>query len=592
MKKPTLRIGLIRSFLMIITPLILFLYYENYYAIRIVREEVSQSTSNVLAIHITQIDRTLEEITHYLLRQIVSPEFQSAYLDMASYPETNGKYTLAKIKIHNEITAGSSAFENFYSFFAYSVDKEDFIFSRSSYTDTNNLREMLGAYLRKQEDGQTFGNWMVLEQGGRNYLVRLAQANSGVYIGAVILLEDLIRPLRGLDYGERWEAILLDTAGQTLTKSVMSQETMTAVNRKLVANPQAFQVFENPVDQKDYLLVSTAFQQAPLSLAAMIPEKSLLQRLPFFQRVIYLIPLGVIIIFFFYSHYLRKMLFGPMNSLIMGMRRVVKGDLEIGVKEAETEELNFLITTFNHMISQISHLKINVYEEMLKAQQSEFKHLQAQINPHFYLNSLNIINSLSTLGENDLIKKMTEHLADYFRFITRSHRDTITLDEEVRHIRNYLEIQMLRFPDKITYQIELSEPLTRTSILPLMIQPFVENAVIHGMEEGSKTFHIEISADTCQEVPNCIEILIRDNGVGFSPSILSTFNDKMFGDGTGTHMGIWNVYRRMRMAFGDQAEVSFLQAEPNGAVVRLIIPAIGAFHEMEDEENGKVDDRR
>jgi two-component system sensor histidine kinase YesM len=592
MKKPTLRIRLIRSFLVIITPLVLFLYYENYYAIKVVRMEVSQSTSNVLGIHITQIDRTLEEITHYLLREIVSPESQSAYLDMASYPETNGKYTLAKIKIHNEITAGSSAFENFHSFFAYSIDKEDFIFSRSSYTDTNNLKEMLGTYLQGQVNGQTFGDWMVFQQGERGYLVRIAKANSGVYIGAVILLEDLIRPLRGLDYGDRWEAILLDTTGQPLTKSVMSPETMTAVNRKLIANPQAFQVFENPVDQKDYLLVSTAFQQAPLSLAAMIPEKSLLQRLPFFQRVIYLIPLGVIITFYFYSHYLRKMLFGPMNSLIMGMRRVVKGDMEIGVKEAETEELNFLITTFNHMISQISHLKINVYEEMLKAQQSEFKHLQAQINPHFYLNSLNIINSLSTLGENDLIKKMTEHLADYFRFITRSHRDTITMDEEVRHIRNYLEIQMLRFPEKITYNIDLPEHLSRTAILPLMIQPFVENAVIHGMEEGSKPFHIDITAAICQEDPNCLEILIRDNGVGFTPVVLATFNDKKFGDGTGTHMGIWNVYRRMRMAFGDQAEVFFLQAAPNGALVRLIIPAIGAFQEMEDEENGKVDDRR
>jgi two-component system sensor histidine kinase YesM len=244
------------------------------------------------------------------------------------------------------------------------------------------------------------------------------------------------------------------------------------------------------------------------------------------------------------------------------------------------------------MISQISHLKINVYEEMLKAQQSEFKHLQAQINPHFYLNSLNIINSLSTLGENDLIKKMTEHLADYFRFITRSHRDTITMDEEVRHIRNYLEIQMLRFPEKITYNIDLPEHLSRTAILPLMIQPFVENAVIHGMEEGSKPFHIDITAAICQEDPNCLEILIRDNGVGFTPVVLATFNDKKFGDGTGTHMGIWNVYRRMRMAFGDQAEVFFLQAAPNGALVRLIIPAIGAFQEMEDEENGKVDDRR
>jgi two-component system sensor histidine kinase YesM len=104
-------------------------------------------------------------------------------------------------------------------------------------------------------------------------------------------------------------------------------------------------------------------------------------------------------------------------------------------------------------------LKINVYEEMMKAQEAEFKHLQAQINPHFYLNSLNVIYSLSSLGENRLVERMTEHLADYFRFITRAHRDSITVEEELEHIRNYLEIQSLRFPEKLAYRIDLPEEL-------------------------------------------------------------------------------------------------------------------------------------
>lgn len=588
MKKPTLRIRLFRSFLLIITPLALFLFYENYYAIKVVREEVSQSTSKALAVHIGQIDRTLEEITHYLLRQIVNSDSQSAYLAMSTLPETNGGYTLSKIKIHTELTAWSGAFENFYSFFSYAVEKDDFVFSRSSFTDTTNLKNMLGEYLKESE--QAFGDWTVLRHGDKGYLVRVAKANNGVYIGAVLLLDDLISPLKNLDYGENWEATLLDTAGQPLTRSALPTATMMAANDKLQANPRAFQVFESPVDGSDYLLVSTPFQQAPLRLAAMIPEKALLQQLPFFQRVIYLIPLGVIVVFYFYSYYLRKMLFGPMNQLMMGMRRVVKGEMEIGVKEADTEEMNFLITNFNHMVSQISHLKINVYEEMLKAQQSEFKHLQAQINPHFYLNSLNIINSLSTLGENDLIKKMTEHLAEYFRFITRSYRDTITINEEVRHIRNYLEIQMVRFPEKLTYSIDLEEPLSKTLILPLMIQPFVENAVIHGMEEGSTPFHIEIKVGLLSDDPNRLEVLIRDNGRGFKPETLARFNQNQFDDGTGSHLGVQNVFRRMRMVFGEEAEVTFLQAVPKGAVVRLVLPARGAYNELEDEEHVKAAD--
>lgn len=575
---------------MIITPMALFLFYENYYAIKVVREEVSQSTSKALAVHIGQIDRTLEEITHYLLRQIVTPDTQSSYLAMAALPETNGDYTLAKIKVHNDLTAWSGAFENFYSFFTYAADKDDFIFSRSSYADTTNLKTILETYL--QQVGQVFGDWTVLNQSEDAYLVRVAKANNGVYIGAVLRLEDLLQPLRALDYGSSWEAILLDATGNPLTKSALSNVTMIAASQKLLANPKAFQLFEGPTDGTDYLLVSTPFQQAPLSLAAMIPEKSLLQQLPFFQRVIYLIPLGVVILFYFYSFYLRKMLFGPMNRLILGMRRVVKGDMDIGVKEADTEELNFLITTFNHMVSQISHLKINVYEEMLKAQQSEFKHLQAQINPHFYLNSLNIINSLSTLGENELIKKMTEHLAEYFRFITRSHRDTITLTEEMRHIRNYLEIQMVRFPEKLSYDIHVQEQLAGTSILPLMIQPFVENAVIHGMEEGSAPFHIAITAGVLPDMPDRMEVLIQDNGRGFPPATLTRFNRQDFGDETGAHMGVQNVFRRMRMVFGNEAELSFALEAPHGAVVRLVLPASGALSEMEEDDHAKAADCR
>lgn len=586
MKKPTLRIRLIRSFLIIITPLALFLYYENYYAIKVVREEVSQSTSKMLAVHIAQLDRTLEEITHYLLRQIVTPDSQSAYFSMESFPQSDGNYTLAKIKIHNDLIAWSGAFEHFHSFFVYSPEKDDYIFSRSSYMDTSNLKLALGSYLK--DNDQIFGNWTVVHQGDTGYLIRVAKANNGVYIGAVLLLEDLLQPLRGLDYGDGWEAFLLNEGGQPITRSALPEQTVTAVHQKLQANPQAYQVFESPVDGTDYLLVSTPFMQAPLSLAAMIPEKSLLQQLPFFQRVIYLIPIGIIIIFYIYSRYLRKMLFGPMNRLILGMRRVMKGDMEIGVKEAGTEELNFLITTFNHMVSQISHLKINVYEEMLKAQQSEFKHLQAQINPHFYLNSLNIINSLSTLGENELIKKMTEHLAEYFRFITRSNRDTITIQEEVRHIRNYLEIQMVRFPDKLTYETNMEEHLSETAILPLMIQPFVENAVIHGMEEGMVPFHIDISVRSLPDDDSRFEVLIRDNGRGFQPETLAKFNQKEFGDGTGSHMGVWNVYRRMRMVFGDEAELSFMNVEPKGSAVRLVIPTRGALSEMEDEDDVKA----
>jgi two-component system sensor histidine kinase YesM len=402
--------------------------------------------------------------------------------------------------------------------------------------------------------------------------VRVERATSGTLLGAIVRMNDIVESLRGLSAMEQWEIVLLDKQAQPLTLTSMPNETISAINAKLLQNPSHYQVFKNPSDGNKHLLVSMPFAQVPINLAVLIPEKNLLRQLPFFQIVIYLIPVVVGVVIAMYSVFLKKVLINPMNALIKGMRKVMKGDMEIRVPEAKTEELGFLIDTFNNMISQMRHLKISVYEEMLKAQQAEFKHLQAQINPHFYLNSLNVIYSLSLLEENELIRKMTEHLADYFRFITRSHRDTVWLEEETMHIRNYLEIQSLRFPEKLTYRIDVEESLRTHTILPLTIQPFVENAVIHGMEEGDVPFHIEIKVRTFSGDPRYFEVTIQDNGKGFDPNVLMQFNNKHFGDGTNAHMGIWNVFRRLRMTFGDRIEMKFMNRTPKGALVHLLIP--------------------
>ncbi|WP_135550137.1 sensor histidine kinase [Paenibacillus cymbidii] len=573
MKRPTLRLRLLRGFVIIIAPLALFLYYENYYAMKVVREEVSQSTSNALAIHVAQIDTVLQDTADYLLRQIANGNNHAEFEALSDYPADDGHYILAKVRLHADMVEGGGTLKNIHALFVYSADNNDFVISQTTYLQTMELRDMLEKRFRHPEDVQ-FSSWQLFDGDEQHYLVRVERVTPSVYAGAVFLPDDLIIPLRKLDYGDQWKAILLGMGGQPLTDAAAAEETMAAVNRKLISNPAAYQVFKNEGDGTKYLLVSTPFSQAPLSLAAMIPEKHLLRQLPFFQRVIFCIPVGVVIALYFYSLFLRNVLFTPVNALMKGIRRVMKGEMEIGVQETKTEELNFLIQTFNDMVSQMKHLKINAYEEMLKAQQSEFKHLQAQINPHFYLNSLNVINSLSILEENGLVCKMTEHLSDYFRFITRSHRDTVTLEEELQHIRNYLEIQSLRFPERLTYRIEVEEQLQHQPILPLLIQPFVENAVIHGMEEGSR-FHIEIIVERHREtmVRNRYEVLIRDDGRGLAPDILQALTEKKFGDGTGTHMGVWNVYRRMRMVYGDRAELSFRNRAPKGAIVQLDLPA-------------------
>lgn len=479
MRKHTLRFKLISGFLLILVPLALFLFYNNYEAMRIVREEVSQSTSTALSLLVTQIDKSLQETDYYLLRLVTADTPFSNLVTLGRNTPDSGEYFLAKQTMLNKMTDDLNAYKSVDTFFVYAPGNGDVIATQRSY-EMNLRNERLVKSFMKDPVVTGVREWHAVTMDNRSYLVRLEKAKPyDIWVGAIVDVDSMLEPLNHLDFGSNWKAILLTAEGVPLNATNLSATGLHDIRRQLQEGIPGYRVFRD-VDSAgrssgvSYLLVGSNFQYAPLSLAAIVPEKEKLQQLPYFQRVIAIIPLGVIVLIIFYSYFLRRVLLSPMNALIVGMRRMMEGNFDVRLKVSESTELKFLIETFNTMVSQIRHLKINVYEEMLKAQESEFKHLQAQINPHFYLNSLNVIYSLSSLGENRLVERMTEHLADYFRFITRAHRDSITVEEELEHIHNYLEIQTLRFPDKLAYRIDLPDELRTCRMLPLTVQPFVK----------------------------------------------------------------------------------------------------------------------
>jgi len=224
------------------------------------------------------------------------------------------------------------------------------------------------------------------------------------------------------------------------------------------------------------------------------------------------------------------------------------------------------------MAEQIKTLKIDVYEEQLRVKQGELKQLQAQINPHFYMNSLNIIYNLAALNDTETVKKMSLHLADYFRFIMKANRDTITLEEELMHIENYITIQKIRFPDKLQCTFEGMDAILNYPIAALTLQPFVENSIIHGFKNRRQLFQIKISAET--ESDNGFTLTICDNGVGFDPEVLEKLHNKEpLRQGETSSLGIMNVMHRLHLLYGDRTSITFRnQSEGSGAMVVIVFP--------------------
>ena len=328
-------------------------------------------------------------------------------------------------------------------------------------------------------------------------------------------------------------------------------------------------------DGNDYLFVGKPSLFSDLSVFIMLDEKSLLDELPLFQRVINAIPAAVVVVLAIVLILLSRLVFKPIHALASGMRILGKGQLEYRLKEGKSKEFQLITEQFNRMAEQIGDLKIDVYEEQMKVQQAELKHLQAQINPHFFMNSLNIVYHLVELRQYALIKKMIGHLVSYFRFIMSTNDSWIPLSSEWNHIRNYMEIQMVMYPDKLVFREELPKAFEGMLVPPLLVQPFVENAIKHGFVNNAKPFVVQIAAkaETGQDGAPRVSIRIGDSGPGFGERQLEALNAGLYErEPTDRQLGIWNVRRRLTMFYEDEASLVFRNDPAGGGIVELILP--------------------
>lgn len=311
-------------------------------------------------------------------------------------------------------------------------------------------------------------------------------------------------------------------------------------------------------------------------MVAVIPDQFILAKLPYLQGIIWaiflialcFIPLGLFIF--------RKIFLLPLNKVLRAMKRVRSGDLDTRVEgEEQSDEFHILSQSFNSMMDEIQSLRINVYEEQISKQKEELQRLQLQVKPHFFLNTLNIIYNLAKVKNYERVQEMTISLIKYFRFMFRSNTTFVMLNEELEHTRNYLRIHSLRFPERLTWSVEAPEYLSETPIPPLIIQTFVENSIKYAVSLD-EPIHISISLEFIEaKGKESINLRIQDNGPGFDDEVLKLLQQGTnLGNEQGEHTGIWNVQRRLKLLYGDEAELRFRNDEQRGgAIVELIFPA-------------------
>lgn len=568
----SIRTRLIIGFMGVMLPVVVYMLINNSYSREIVREKVSETYRNTLDIFVGQTDHNLAQINDYLYKMSV---LDSDVGLLMSFPMESDGYTLTKIRIDSKLNRDVGVYNLIDAVFLY--HQNDIIFGTDSvYSDTKNIIQshmdnMTTAENLAHNDQQTWEVRADDRMPGKYFLINFIKVSEGLYVGAIIKVKDINTML-----SIQWSDGDIGHNGIYLREDNRLVQALTESSSPLDLNDEILkEPYESLTDHEtgaDYLVMNRMSERVNIAYQVVIPEETLLRNLLFFRNVTLFAPIGFLAILLLYLFFMRNMLFKPLHELILGMKKISLGMLDVRLKKNKSLEFEFLGNTFNIMAEQIKTLKIDVYEEQLRVKQGELKQLQAQINPHFYMNSLNIIYNLAALNDTETVKKMSLHLADYFRFIMKANRDTITLKEELTHIENYITIQKIRFPDKLQCTFEGMDLILNYPIAALTIQPFVENSIIHGFKNRRQLFQIHIRAEMTED--KGFALTISDNGVGFTPEVLTKLQNKQpLQQEEKSSLGIMNVIHRLDLLYGERTSITFgNHPEGSGAIVTIVFP--------------------
>lgn len=288
---------------------------------------------------------------------------------------------------------------------------------------------------------------------------------------------------------------------------------------------------------------------------------------------------GILFVVFLLIWIFTKIFNQRINLLSSAMEKVAKGDFTIAPEIKGSDEITQIYAQLYETMGSLSELLEERYaHEMqeknwqLQQKESEFKLLASQINPHFLYNTLEMIRMKAVKNQDLEVAESVKILSKLLRRSLESNQSRmIYLEEELEFVRLYLRIQQIRFGEKVQFQILRDIQTTDYQVLPLIIQPIVENAFIHGIERQAKAgnllIHVREEADT-------IYIDVMDNGIGIPGELLKTIQELLEKDTMGNRIGLNNVNQRIKRFYGENYGITIKSIEHKGTTVTIFFPKV------------------
>ncbi len=429
---------------------------------------------------------------------------------------------------------------------------------------TESLREGRG-------EDTPYSQWSFIHDGVEDYVYSRYSKN-GITMGCVIRMETLFSMLHVNSLGYEGIPYILDEEGRLIISGEDKDKvTFDEAGEMVLPRTEHFskrKVYSFPItgliggSRRFYILVA--------------PNGGILERIMSLQAALAILTAGIILgsALLVRAYYNRLLL--PMKQFVGSLKNTEEEQWINENGDNNILELEMASKEFKGLLRKIKALKIDIYEKELEKQKTELETMQMQIRPHFYLNCLNLIHGMADMGQRQEIIGLTKMLSDYMRYVMRDAHAMTTLEDEVGFVRNYVQIQQIRYgKEAFSFEVIMDQGMEEYKVPAMLIHNFVENAVVHTVSLDS---YVEITLYVVlerYEDGKYLYLCISDTGGGFPEKILEAARSEkpVYYDGR-KHIGISNSVKRLRLLYGERAKISFSNMDEGyGAVVEVRIPA-------------------
>lgn len=321
---------------------------------------------------------------------------------------------------------------------------------------------------------------------------------------------------------------------------------------------------------KDNMVLYSTCSTTGWKLVKIIPSNYLYREIDNIKNIVIVIGTVYILVALLIALLFSLMLTGPIINMMKKMKEAENGNLDISIQTGRTDEIGQLGVSFNNMIYKIKTLIRQLLEEERIKKEIELEVLHAQINPHFLYNTLNTIKWMAKMQGAKNISSTVTALIKLLRVSINLSNEMITLRDEVEYVKNYILIQKVRFNEQFEITYDIAEDCMRCSIPKLILQPVVENSIIHGWKEGnSSQLDVQIAA-RCEDGSLIIEI--KDNGAGIEADVLKKIFKAEKNVNKFSSVGLNNVNERIKLYFGDNYGMNVFSEVGKGTTVKINLP--------------------